>query len=74
MPFQIGDEAVIATIEFRDSAHAIACFNTTDGGLVFVEPQWDDIVTLPIGQSYSDVNGYESPLDDDTIVRYVIVG
>ena len=39
-------------IEFVNSAHAISCFNTTDQGLIYVEPQTDEIVTITIGQSY----------------------
>ena len=39
-------------IEFSSSAHAIACFNTTDQGLIYVEPQNDEIVSVRIGQSY----------------------
>ncbi|PVX23228.1 MAG: hypothetical protein CW691_11130 [Candidatus Bathyarchaeum sp.] len=39
-------------IEFVDSAHAIACFNTTDQGLIYVEPQNDEVVTIAVGQSY----------------------
>ena len=42
-------------IEFSDSAHAIACFDTTDSGLIFVEPQTDEIVSVAVGQQY---NGY----------------
>jgi hypothetical protein len=43
-------------IEFGDSAHAIACFNTTDSGLIYVEPQTDEIVTIAIGQQYPHIN------------------
>ena len=39
-------------IEYSDSAHAIACFNTTDKGIIYVEPQTDRIVTIAIGQPY----------------------
>ena len=39
-------------IEYTDSAHAIACFNTTDRGIIYVEPQNDEIVTIAIGQPY----------------------
>ncbi len=39
-------------IEFVSSAHAIACFNTTDMGLIFVEPQNDEIVDVAVGQPY----------------------
>jgi uncharacterized protein YlxW (UPF0749 family) len=50
--FQMGYRCGFVYIEFSDSAHAIACFNTTDNGLIYIEPQNDEIVTLTIGQSY----------------------
>jgi len=31
------------------SAHTIVCFNTTDKGIIFIEPQNDDVVNLEIG-------------------------
>lgn len=34
-------------------AHAIVCFNTTDKGLIFIEPQNDVQVTLTIGKPYN---------------------
>jgi predicted nuclease with TOPRIM domain len=39
-------------IEFVTGAHAIACFNTTDMGLIFVEPQNDNIVDVAVGEMY----------------------
>ena len=51
-------------IEFSDSAHAIVCFDTTDSGLIFVEPQTDEIVSVAVGQQYG---GY-------TIVDMGIIG
>jgi uncharacterized protein YlxW (UPF0749 family) len=39
-------------MEFSASAHAIACFNTSDQGLIYVEPQNDEIVTVSVGQPY----------------------
>lgn len=39
-------------IEFSDAAHAITCFNTTDRGLIYIEPQTDEIVTVAVGQQY----------------------
>jgi archaellum component FlaC len=39
-------------MEFSDSAHAIACFNTVDQGLIYVEPQNDNLVTVAVGQNY----------------------
>jgi hypothetical protein len=43
--------------------HAINVFNTTDRGMIFVEPQNDEIVTLTVGQHYLD----------RTVVRFIIV-
>jgi len=50
--FQMGYRCGFVYIEFFDSAHAIVCFNTTDRGLIYIEPQSDEIVTLAIGQLY----------------------
>lgn len=38
---------------FSKGAHAIACFNTADKGLIYIEPQTDEIVTPEIGQIYN---------------------
>lgn len=59
-------------IQFLDSAHAIVCFNTTDQGLIFIEPQDDELVTLTIGQSFYDRTKYKVTFDD-TVIRFVIV-
>ncbi len=40
------------TIEFPETSHVIVCFNTSDNGLIFIEPQNDEIVTLTTGQPY----------------------
>jgi len=50
--FQMGYRCGFVYIEFSDSAHAIVCFNTTDMGIIYIEPQNDEIVTLTIGQTY----------------------
>jgi septal ring factor EnvC (AmiA/AmiB activator) len=39
-------------MEFSSSAHAIACFNTADQGLIYVEPQNDNLVSVAVGQPY----------------------
>jgi len=39
-------------IRFPEASHVIVCFNTSDNGLIFIEPQNDEIVTLRIEQSY----------------------
>ncbi len=51
--FQTGYMCGFVYIEFFDGAHSITCFNTTDRGLIYVEPQTDEIVTVAIGQLYS---------------------
>jgi hypothetical protein len=40
------------TIEFPEARHAMVCFNTSDNGLIFIEPQNDEIVTLTTDQQY----------------------
>ena len=55
-----------------DRAHSIAAFETVDRGIVFIEPQFDDEVTVVVGNSYSEDNGYEDPDYIDIIVRYTI--
>jgi len=52
--FQQGYRCGFVYIEFTNSAHAIACFNTTDRGLIYVEPQNDEIVELTVGGTYLD--------------------
>lgn len=71
--FDVGYRCGLVEIESPSLGHAIVCFYTIDRGLIFIEPQWDDIVTLTIGLSYSELNGYEIADYDDTVVRYVII-
>jgi hypothetical protein len=52
--FESGYRCGFVYIEFHDGAHAIVCFNTTDQGLVYVEPQTDEIVEIDVGQPYLD--------------------
>jgi hypothetical protein len=40
------------TIEFPEARHAIVCFNTSDNGLIFLEPQNDEIITLTTEHQY----------------------
>jgi len=61
--FDAGYRCGFVFVEFAEGGHAIVCFNTTDYGLIFVEPQNDNIVNLEIGQPYWD----------DIVVRYTIV-
>ena len=69
----VGLRAAYVYIEFPgDRAHSIAAFETVDRGMVFIEPQFDDEVTLVVGNSYSEDNGYEDPDYNDTVVRYTV--
>jgi prefoldin subunit 5 len=49
---QAGYRCGFVYIEFTHSAHAVACFNTTDMGLIYIEPQSDEIIDLAVGQTY----------------------
>lgn len=71
--FQAGYRCGFVYVEFVEGAHAIVCFNTIGYGIIFIEPQSDDIVTLTIGQPYWDRTEYEPPDYDDTIVTFTIV-
>ena len=71
--FSQGLKAGYVYIEFETCAHAIVCFDTVDKGLVFVEPQSDDVVTVALGVHYWDRAIYEEPSYDDTIVKFDII-
>ena len=64
--------AVIDIFYPEGKGHTIVGFDTTDKGLQFVEPQFDRLVKLEVGKSYSQANGYKSPPGDDTVIRYLI--
>lgn len=70
--FEAGYRCGFVYIEFRDGGHGIVCFNTTDRGLIFVEPQDDDLVALTVGEHYWDRSKYEVTYDD-TIIRFGII-
>jgi len=53
-------------------SHALNCFNTTNYGPIYVEPQTDEIVALTRGQPYWDRTKYFQPVYNDTIVDYRI--
>ena len=61
------------------TGHAILAFNTTDRGMVYVEPQTDDIVNLRAGTHYwasvipTHGFSYSTPSYDDTVSRFVVV-
>jgi hypothetical protein len=65
------------SIRFPDSAHAIVAFNTTDRGIIYIEPQSDEEVNLQVGKHYwtqcvittiQYITAY-----DDTINRFNVI-
>jgi hypothetical protein len=59
-------------ILMKGGAHSIVVFDTSDQGLLFIEPQDDRAVTPQIGQSYWN-RAYYSPEYDDTVTYYAII-
>jgi hypothetical protein len=48
----------VAYVESEDRAHAIVVVNTTDAGIVYVEPQYDKIIyDLEVGDNYCEKVG-----------------
>jgi len=64
--------AVIDIFYPEGKGHTVVAFDTTDKGLQFIEPQFDRMIKLEVGKSYSQANGYKSPPGDDTVLRYLI--
>jgi len=64
---------------FQEGGHAIIAFNTIDEGLVYFEPQSDEIVTPVIGKQYYKCietkpgYRYEKPDYDDTIMDILVI-
>lgn len=50
--FASGFKAGFVYVEFPEGAHGMVCFDTVDKGLVYVEPQSDDIISLRVGYEY----------------------
>jgi hypothetical protein len=68
-----GINCAIVYILYGETGHSIVAFQTTDRGLIFVEPQYDQEVTLVVGRSYSQINRFRKQDSvDDTIVRYIL--
>jgi hypothetical protein len=67
------------SIDERSSGHAIIAFNTTDKGIIYIEPQGDDEVNLQVGKRYYQCvvpqpgYYYSQPSFDDTILRFVVI-
>jgi len=56
-----------------DCGHTVVCFNTTDCGVIFVEPQTDAVLeAIEVGKDYHDCNGALFADIDQTISEIVI--
>jgi hypothetical protein len=66
-------------VEFPTSAHAVVAFDTTDKGIVYIEPQSDEVVQLKVGvryyQSIIPKPGYHyaQPSYDDTVKVFDVI-
>jgi len=66
---------------FVGENHAIIAFNTTDRGIVYIEPQTDEEVNLQAGKHYwtqcvipAPGNTHSNPTDyDDTVARFSLI-
>jgi hypothetical protein len=65
--------AIVDIFHPEGFGHTITAFETTDRGLIFIEPQFDREVKLTIGASYSQTNKFTPPPRDDTINRFVVM-
>jgi hypothetical protein len=75
-----GIRCAYVVIEYRgERGHTIIAFDTTDEGIVFIEPQFDWEVEPEIGERYYQCvkppSGYymTKPGYDDTITRFVVI-
>jgi hypothetical protein len=72
---ELGYRCGFVYIEFTEGAHAIVCFNTTDRGLIFIEPQYDLEVSLirgkPITATFTESFSYY--LIQDIVIDYGII-
>ncbi len=74
-----GIRCAYVTLKFPGgNGHAIVAFNTVDKGLIYIEPQYDDLVRVEIGKYFYKCvvpkTGYfyEKPDYDDTIEEVLI--
>jgi hypothetical protein len=68
-----GLRCAFVELRYRDSGHSIIAFDTTDKGLVYFEPQYDDEVRVEIGRSYSLMNDYVAEGFNDVILDVLVI-
>jgi len=74
-----GIRCAYVSIRFPDGrGHAIVAFETIDKGLIYIEPQYDDLVEIEIGKPFYKCvvpqagYVYEKPAQDDTIEKVMV--
>jgi len=71
--FEAGYRCFYVSIDYSgNTGHAIVSFDTTDRGLIFIEPQGDRVVTVKIGESYSELNNFQST-SNDIILDFILI-
>ena len=69
-----GFRCALVEVKYSDDrGHALVAFQTVDKGLLFIEPQYDEQIKIEVGKSYTQLNGYEKPSFDDTIIRHMVI-
>ena len=70
--FDAGYRTFFVYIDFKTTSHSVIAFKTTDKGIVFIEPQYDQVLKLEVGENYTLLNRFT--YDPDMVIdRYVIV-
>ncbi len=70
--FDLGYRSFFVYIEFKVTSHSVVAFNTTDEGIVLIEPQHDKVLSLEVGENYALMNGFLYD-PDLVIVRYILM-
>jgi hypothetical protein len=75
--FNVGYRCFFVYVELGDAtinpSHALVAFNTTDRGIIYIEPQSDKIMDVKIGQPYWDRTIYMAPYYDDTVTKIELI-
>ena len=73
--FKAGYLCLYVRINFKSGeSHALVAFNTTDTGLIFIEPQTDDMFYLKVGDHYNlKISGFMVGVEDDKIVALTFI-
>ena len=74
-----GIRCAYVIIHYPEGGHTIVAFNTIDKGLIYIEPQSDELVNPRIGKHYYKCvvpkpgYRYEKPDYDDTIEKILVI-